>query len=78
MTEFNNYHSNIKIIYEWNNKNITFLDLNVSLSGNKLTEDLQTKSTGNHQYLHFICTPSLHKTFHFLQSGIKDEQDLLL
>ena len=78
MTEFNNYHSNIKFIYEWNKENITFLDLIVSLAGNKLTEDIHTKSTGKHQYLHFICTPSLHQTFHFLQSGIKDEQDLIL
>ena len=39
-TEFNNYHPNIKFTYELNKENITFLDLNVSLSGNKLTTDL--------------------------------------
>ena len=42
MTEFNNYHPNIKFTYESNKENITFLDLDVSLSGNKLTTDLHT------------------------------------
>ena len=42
MTEFNNYHPNIKFTYESTKENITFLDLNVSLSGNKLTTDLHT------------------------------------
>ena len=53
MTEFNNYHPNVKFTYESNKENITFLDLDVSLSGNKLTTDLHTKSTDKHQYLHY-------------------------
>ena len=44
MTEFNNYHPNIKFTYETKKENITFLDLNISLSSNKLTTDLHTKS----------------------------------
>ena len=46
-TKFNNYHPNVKFTYESNKENITFLDLDVSLSGNKLTTDLHTKSTEN-------------------------------
>ena len=53
MTEFNNYHPNVKFTYETSKENITFLDLDVSLSGNKLTTDLYTKSTDKHQYLHY-------------------------
>ena len=37
MTKFNSYHPNIKFTYESNKGNITFLDLNVRLSGKKLT-----------------------------------------
>ena len=40
--------------YESNKANITFLDLDVSLSGYNLTTDLHTTSTGKHQYLHYI------------------------
>ena len=47
MTELDNYHLSIKFTYESNKENITFLDLNVTLSGNKLTTDLHTKSTDN-------------------------------
>ena len=50
MTEFNNYHPNVKFTYETSKENITFLDLDVSLSGNKLTTDLYTKYTDKHQY----------------------------
>ena len=60
MTEFNNYHPNIKFTYESNKENITFLDLDVSLSGNKLTRDLHTKSTDKHQYLHYMSTHPAH------------------
>ena len=60
MTEFNNYHSNIKFTYESNKENITFLDLNLSLSGNKLTTDLHTKSTVKHQYSHYTSVYPAH------------------
>ena len=54
--EFNNYHSTIKFIYESNKGNITFLDLNVSLSENKLTANLYIKSTDKHQCLHYTSS----------------------
>ena len=53
MTEFNNYHPNVKFTYESNKENITFLDLDVSLSRKKLTTDPHTKSTDKYQYLHY-------------------------
>ena len=56
-TEFNNYHPNIKFNNESNKENITFLDLDVSLSGNKLTTHFHTKSTDKHQYpAHTKCS----------------------
>ena len=60
MTEFNNYHPKIKFTYESNKKSITFLDLDVSLSGNKLTTDLHTTSTDKHQYLHYTSAHPAH------------------
>ena len=60
MTEFNKYQPNIKFTYESNKENITFLDLNVSLSGNKLTTDHHTKSTDKHQYLHYTSAHPAH------------------
>ena len=48
MIEFNNYYPNIKFTYESNKENITFIELNVSLSGKKLTAELHTKSTDKH------------------------------
>ena len=60
MTEFNNYCSNIKFTYESNKENITLLDLDVSLSRNKLTTDLHTKSTDKHQYLHYTSAHRAH------------------
>ena len=48
MTKFNSYHPNINFIYESNKENITFLHLDVSLPGNKLTTYLHTRSTDKH------------------------------
>ena len=41
-------------------KRITFLDLNVSVSGNKLTTDLYIKSTDKNQYLHYRSARPAH------------------
>ena len=60
ITEFNNHHPNITFTYESNKENITFLDLNISLSGNKKTTDLHTKSTDKHQYLHYTSAHPTH------------------
>ena len=50
MTKFNNHHPNINFIYESNKENITFLHLDVSLSGNK----------DKHQYLHYTFANLAH------------------
>ena len=56
----NNYHPNIKFTYESNKENITFHDLNVSLSRKKLTADILTKSTNKHQYFHYTSVHPAH------------------
>ena len=60
VTEFNNYHPSIKFTYESNKENITFRDFGISLSGNKLTTDLHSKSTDKHQYLHYTSAHPAH------------------
>ena len=60
MTEFKNRHPNMKFTYESNKENITLLDLDVSLSGNELTADLNTKSTDKHQQLHYTSAHPAH------------------
>ena len=52
-----NYHPNIKFTHDSNKEHIPFLDLNVNLSGNKLSTDLYIKSTDRHQHLRYT---SLH------------------
>ena len=56
----NNYHPNIKFKYESNKENITFHDLNVSLSRKKFTADILTKSTNKHQYFHYTSAHPAH------------------
>ena len=65
MTKFNNYHPNIKFTYESNKENITFLDLDISLSGNKLTTDLHTDK---HQYLHYTSAHPAHTKLSIIYS----------
>ena len=52
MSNFNNFSPNLKLTYEFNKKDKSFLDLKVSLSKNKLSTDLHIKRTDCHQYLH--------------------------
>ena len=54
--DLNNYHPNIKFTHESNKEHIPFLDLNVKLSGNKLSTDLYIKSTDRHQYPHYTSS----------------------
>ena len=68
ITEFKNYHPNRKFTYESNKENITFLDLDVSLSGNKLTTNLHTKSTDKRQYLHYTSTHPAHTKLSIIYS----------
>ena len=70
MTEFNNYHPNIKFTYESYKENITFLNLGVNLSGNKLTTVLHTKSTDKHQYLHYTSAHPAHTKLSIIYSQV--------
>ena len=45
---------NIKFTHEFNNENITFPDLKMSLSGGQLSTDLHIRSKDKPQYLHYI------------------------
>ena len=53
MSSFNSFTPNLKFTYESSKKDISFLDLKVSLSKNKLSTDLHMKPTDCHQYLHY-------------------------
>ena len=60
LNNLNNYHSNIKFTHESNKKHIPFLDLNMKLSGNKLSTDLYIKSTDSPRYLHYMSSHPEH------------------
>ena len=49
LNDLNNFYPNIKLTNESNKKRMPFLELNVKLSGNKLSTDLYIKSTDRHQ-----------------------------
>ena len=53
LKDFDSYHPNIKLTYEFNKESIPILDLKVSLCGGQLTTGLYIKSTDKHQYLHY-------------------------
>ena len=53
LESLNTFHPNIKFTHESSKECISFLDLPVSLSGNKLSTDLYIKPTDRHQYLHY-------------------------
>ena len=46
--------------HESSKERIPFLDLNVNLSGNKLSTDLYIKLTDRHQYLHYTSSHPEH------------------
>ena len=58
--DLNNYHPNIKFTHESNKEHIPFLDLNVRMSGNKLSTGLYIKPTDRHQYLHYTSSHPEH------------------
>ena len=60
LDELKNYRLNIKFTHESSKENISFLDLSVSLSENKLYTDLYIKPTDRHQYLHYSSSDSDH------------------
>ena len=53
MSSFNSFTPNLKFTYEPSKKNISFLDLKVSLSKDKLSTKLHINLTDCHQYLHY-------------------------
>ena len=58
---------------ECNKEHIPFLDLNVKLSGNKLSTDLYIKSTDRHQYLYYTSSHPEHT-----KKSVVDNQALRL
>ena len=59
-SNFNNFTPNLKFTYEPSKKDISFLDLKVSLSKDKLSIELHIKSTDCHQSLHYSSNPLEH------------------
>ena len=53
LSSFNSFTPNLKFTYESSKKDISFLDLKVSLTKGKLSTDLHIKPTDCHQYLHY-------------------------
>ena len=53
MSSFDSFTPNLKFTYESSKKDISFLDLKVSLTKGKLSTDLHIKATDCHQYLHY-------------------------
>ena len=53
MSSFDSFTPNLKFTYGPNKKDISFLDLKVSLTKGKLSTDLHIKATDCHQYLHY-------------------------
>ena len=54
----NEFHPTIKLIAEWSQKSINFLDVTVSLIDGQIETDLYVKPTDSHQYLYsFSCHP---------------------
>jgi hypothetical protein len=53
IAEFNVFHSSIKLTHEISQNSVNFLDLTVTINGNKLSTSLYTKPTSSPQYLSF-------------------------
>ena len=53
MRELNPFDTNIKFTYEYSDKRVSFLDLQVDIVEGKLITSLFVKSTDRHQYLHY-------------------------
>ena len=52
-SSFDSFTLNLKFTYESSKKDISFLDLKVSLTKGKLSTDLHIKAADCHQYLHY-------------------------
>ena len=53
MSSFDSFTPNLNFTYEPSKKDISILDLEVSLMKGKLSTDLHIKATDCHQYLHY-------------------------
>ena len=53
MEKFNDFTANLRFAYESSEKNISFLDLVITVSEQKLKTTLHIKSTDCYQYLHY-------------------------
>ena len=53
MRELNSFDTNIKFAYEYSDKRVSFLDLQVDIVEGKLITSLFVKPTDRHQYLHY-------------------------
>ena len=60
MEKFNNFTPHLKFTYESSEKNISFLDLIITVSEQKLKTTLRIKSTDRHQYLHYASSHPEH------------------
>ena len=53
LKDLNEFHPNVKFIYEKSKEEINFLDLFIKLTDGKIVTDLYCKPTDSHQYLHY-------------------------
>ena len=60
LEKLNKSHPNIKFTHEPSKENISFLDLNVTLSEGQLQTDLYIKPTDRYQYLHYSSSHPEH------------------
>ena len=59
LQDFNVFHPIIKFTTEWSRESVMFLDVKVIRDGNLMVNDLYSKLTDTHQYLHcHSCHPS--------------------
>ena len=61
MSSFDSFTPNLKFTYEPSKKDISFLDLKVSLTKGKLSTDLHIKATDYHQYFHYSSGHPKHR-----------------
>ena len=60
MEKFNNFTPNLRFTYESSEKSISFLDLIITVSEQKLKTTLHIKSTDRHHYLHYASSHPKH------------------
>ena len=71
LEDLNSYHPNIKCTHESSKELISFLDLLVSFSDNRLFTNLYIKPTDGHQHLHYSSS-----NFDYIKKSIIYSQTL--